>query len=77
MGMNPTNKLRWIMRAMLVPVNQPVPRSPYDVSFTWQPNYGYPYAVTVQTPILQQWWEGVNNNGDVEGEWRDVPVEVE
>jgi hypothetical protein len=69
--MNPTNKMRWITRTVQVPT--------YGYSSTLYGGFTGIVSppVTVQTPIQQQWWEGVNNNGDVEGEWRDVPVEVE
>ena len=69
--MNPTNKMRWITRTVQVPT------------------YGHPSTlygsftgivsppVTMQVSVLQQWWSGINNNGDAIGEWRDIPVEVE
>lgn len=67
--MIPTNKLRWIVRQYLL--YPPIPYSGTSVTPQYQGNS--PQMVMV----LQQWWQGVNNNGDVEGVWRDVPIEVE
>lgn len=59
--MTPTNKLRFVEREK-VTVNQ------FSTSYQ-------------KIRILQQWWEGKtwNANKDqlLDGEWRDVPVEVE
>jgi hypothetical protein len=70
--MIPTNRLRWITRTVQVPT----------YGYASIP-YGDPFAgicappVTMQVSVLQQWWSGINNNGDAIGEWRDIPVEVE
>jgi hypothetical protein len=61
--MTPTNKLRWL--------NRPIPNVTSRVE-----------------RVLQQWWEqkGMTMNlgwggempvGEIKGEWRDVPLEVE
>ena len=59
--MTPTNKLRWIGRVTTTYAN--------GVEFH------------LDNKVLQQWWEGKtwNANKDqlLDGEWRDVPVEVE
>lgn len=67
--MTPTNKLRWVTRLMQTYPPLPLMGGTYTGIIT--PN------VTVQVSVLQQWWSGINNNGDAIGEWRDVPVEVE
>mgnify|MGYP001293464959 CR=1 FL=1 len=78
--MNPTNKMRWITRLVQIPTHG-YSSIPYDNPFTglYAPPFTGLYAppVTMQVPVLQQWWAGINNNGDVIGEWIDVPVEVE
>ena len=66
--MTPTNKLRFLKRPMTIYVND---------------NYGE----TEFVKVLQQWWEnnmtinlgwtGDMPLGKTNGEWRDVPVEVE
>ena len=66
--MTPTNKLRFLKRPMTICVND---------------NYGE----TEFVKVLQQWWEnnmtinlgwtGDMPLGKTNGEWRDVPVEVE
>lgn len=67
--MKPTNKLRFIIRA--------VP----------DPTFGE--GIARNTRILQQWWESPSMGtvnlgwsgeipiGEVQGEWRDVPLEEE
>jgi hypothetical protein len=56
MNMQPTMKLRFVERGVLVNEN------------TFRP-----------MKILQQWWAGFTDEHgtDIEGEWRDVPVEIE
>ena len=76
--MKATNKLRFVERKVYV--NKPAYNS-----------YGHQGEVSelVKKMILQQWWETVPMGtvnlgwtgdiplGEVKGEWRDVPVEVE
>jgi hypothetical protein len=75
--MKATNKLRFVEREVYV--NKPA-RSIYGD--------GGVVSELVKKTILQQWWEtssmgevnlgfGSFPVGEVKGEWRDVPVEVE
>ena len=69
--MTPTPKLRFVERRVYV--NKTV-RSSYRDECT--------VSELVQKTILQQWWEPEQNiidmvAGKTQGEWRDVPLEVE
>ena len=40
------------------------------------PELGPNIAKTIEVRVLQQWWE-TDHHAVVDGEWRDVPLEVE
>ncbi len=71
--MKPTNKFRWVVRTYYIPSYY----FPFSGTFVTPPyNQGMPQQVMV----LQQWHGLIDLDGNPiieNGEWRDVPVEVE
>jgi hypothetical protein len=69
--MTPTPKLRFVERKVYV--SKPAYNT-YETEGT--------FSELVKKTILQQWWEPEQNiidmvAGKTQGEWRDVPLEVE
>lgn len=61
----PTNKLRFVEREIIVPIGQDLQGNSY-------------FARREKVKILQQFWDYEDNGWlQPDGEWRDVPLEVE
>lgn len=64
--MKPTNKLRFVERAMRMPLFGYDPETTYEAG---------------NIRVLQQWWEDNSHDihwtNGAPGEWRDVPLEEE
>ena len=71
--MNPTNKLRFVIRNHWGTFSNP---NGYGYGQGGTAMIDYHTHVPVQVLVLQQWWESYDDKGTY-GEWRDVPVEVE